>query len=122
MNIPALRYLGRLYQGYYAQLAVSAGLSVLQSLLLLPTAYLVGVAFDQVLPSGDLRRLIGVGVAMLGLNLAFQAVSLLARRQTTGLSKAITVKLRTSLLEGLYARPRAFFSQSDGGRLPTRLV
>ena len=122
MNLPALRFLGRLYQGYYSQLAMSAGLSVLQSLLLLPTAYLVGVAFDQVLPSGDLRRLIGVGVAMLGLNLAFQAVSLLARRQTTGLSKAITVKLRTSLLEGLYARPRAFFSQSDWGRLHTLLV
>lgn len=121
MNWPAVRYLGRLYRSHYPQLALGAALSLLQSLFVLPTAWLVGVAFDQVLPSGDLRRLTTVGLVMLGLNLAFQAVSLWARRQTTRLSKAITVSLRGDLLEALYARPRAFYAEADWSRLHTLL-
>jgi hypothetical protein len=61
MHWPAVRYLARLYQGHYPQLALSSALP----LLLVPSAWLVGVAFDQVLPSGNLRWLVGLDPATL---------------------------------------------------------
>jgi hypothetical protein len=61
MHWPAVRYLARLYPCHYPQLALSAA----QSLLVVPSAWLVGVAFDQVLPSGNLRWLVGPGPATL---------------------------------------------------------
>jgi ABC-type multidrug transport system fused ATPase/permease subunit len=122
MNWPAVRYLGRLYRAHYPQLGLGAALSLLQSLLVVPAAWLIGVAFDQVLPSGDLRRLMALGLVMLGLNLGYQAVSLLARRQTTRLSRAITVSLRGDLLEALFAQPRAFYGKADWSRLQTLLA
>jgi ABC-type bacteriocin/lantibiotic exporter with double-glycine peptidase domain len=118
----AWRYYLSLFRPDWLPFSFSLALSILQAFLVLPIAYLVQYAFDQVLPSGDIRRLLFCAGAVLLANLAVSGLSLAARRINLGISKHATLRLRSDLLHRLYSLPRAFHGASDQGKLHASLV
>ena len=67
-NLQALR---RLFPGTSRWLALGSALALLQAALLIPVALLIKRAFDETIPDGDTGGLVLIGVALLGLFLAW---------------------------------------------------
>jgi ATP-binding cassette subfamily B protein len=112
----------RLFDGSRRLVFASLGISILQSLLLVPIAFLVRRAFDVSIPDGDTQGVILIGVAILVLFAASMGLGLLTKllalRATT---QAITA-LRIRLIEKVLFLPRAYFDQSDLGTLHATIV
>src|SRR4051794_20976071 len=111
------RQYARLLQGSRAGVLLSLGLSLLQSLLLIPIALLVRQAFNEAIPKQDNGQLILIGVAILALFFASSALGLLTRRVAVKVTKRSIALLRASLLTKVYSLPRAYFDRSDLGKL-----
>src|SRR4051795_7820665 len=69
----------RLFQGSHRLVFASLGISILQSLLLVPIAFLVRRAFDVSIPDGDTQGVILIGVAILVLFAASMGLGLLTK-------------------------------------------
>src|SRR3954447_677287 len=112
----------RLLQGSRGQVLLSVGLSLVQSLLLIPIALLVGQGFDDAIPHHDTGQLVLIGAAILALFLASSALGLLTRWVALKATKRSIAVLRGSLLAKVYSLPRAYFDRSDLGKLHSVLV
>lgn len=92
------------------------------SLLVLPVLWLIRHAFDVVIPGGDVRGLVFLGVAILGLRAVASALSLVLRSHILRTVKGAVSEMRADLVAHLYGRARAFFSRADAAVLQTRIV
>ena len=72
MNTSAWQYYTGFYRGHWRTLVVSTIASAGQCFLVLLITILVRYAFDDVIPSGDFRVLLLVGVAILLIRIAYQ--------------------------------------------------
>lgn len=117
MNLTNWKYFFRLYKGEYRTLIFTIFLSIGQSLLVLPIAFLVRRAFDEVIPSGNLEFLLLIGGGILLLNLSNQGLTLWSRHLTLKTNKRAVNRLRQDLLTMCYSFPRSFYSESDRSRL-----
>jgi len=112
----------RLFRGSGRLLAASLVLSLAQAALLVPVALLLREAFDERIPAGDDGGLVWIGALILALYLGSAAVGLLNRYSVLRVTKAAVTRLRTQLLERLYALPQTFFDRSSHGRLHSVVV
>jgi ABC-type bacteriocin/lantibiotic exporter with double-glycine peptidase domain len=102
---------------------VAAGLlSVAQVIVLAPTAFLVGHAFDKLVPAGDVKGLFLTAGAILATYLASAGLALLTRHLVLKAAKGAITELRSQLLERIYALPRAYFDRTSVGRLHSIVV
>lgn len=122
MKLNRWKYFFQLYRGESPKLVFSLFLSITQSLLVLPIAFLVRHAFDKVIPSGNMTVLILIGSGILLLNLATQGLMLWARYLTLKTNKLAVNRLRKELLNKCYAFSRAYYSEADRSRLHAVIV
>lgn len=115
------RYM-RLYQGQYIRLAMAVLIAALQSLLVLPAAWLVARVFDQSIPNRDFNGILTAAAALAVLNLLSAGLTLWNRQITLLSTKIVTREIRSELLRKLYTFSRAFYDRSDLSRLHSTIV
>jgi ABC-type multidrug transport system fused ATPase/permease subunit len=118
----ALRYYATFYRGEWRPLVLGTALALGQSAALAPIAPLVRYAFDQILPTRDVGRLILVGAAMLALYLTGLGTALWGRIISNRVVKRAITRLRHELLLTIYALPRDEYIHTDLTILHTRIV
>ena len=112
----------RLFDGSRRLVFASLGISIVQSLLLVPIAFLVRRAFDVSIPDGDTSGVILIGVAILALFAASMGLGLLTKRLALRATTQAITALRVRLIEKVLFLPRAYFDQSDLGILHATIV
>ncbi len=98
------------------------GLSVAQSLALVPIALLVRTAFDDAIPSGDSDRLIALGAGILGLYLLSLALGLAGRYAVLRVTKPAVARVRSELIDHVVWLPSSFYDSTESGRLHSLIV
>ena len=122
LNRNAIRWLLSYYRPRARRLAVFAAGAAINSLLVLPVLWLIRHSFDVVIPAGDVRTLILLGLAILGLRAASSVLSLALRSHILHTVKGAITELRADLVAHLYGRARAWFARTDPALLETRIV
>ena len=102
--------------------AWSFGLSILQSLALIPIALLVRQAFDEAIPNEDKGQLLLLALAILGLYLAALAIGLAGRYAVLRVTKPAVAAIRSELMEHVIWLPTSFHDSADGARLHSFVV
>jgi ABC-type bacteriocin/lantibiotic exporter with double-glycine peptidase domain len=102
--------------------AIGLGISLLQSLALVPVGLLVRNVFNSVIPSGDRDRLVLIGAAILGLYLISVGLGLVGRHAVLAATKAAVTRLREQLLTRVYSLPRAYLDRAELARLHSIIV
>jgi len=116
------RSLVRLFDGSHRLVLGSLGISVLQSVLLVPIAFLVRRAFDVSIPDGDTSGVILIGVAILVLFAASMGLGLLTKLLALRATTQAITGLRVRLIEKVMFFPRTYFDRSDLGTLHATIV
>jgi ABC-type bacteriocin/lantibiotic exporter with double-glycine peptidase domain len=122
MNLSAWRYYITFYRGALRNLLLSVALSAVQSLFVLPIAFLVRYAFDRVIPGSDYRSLIVLGIAIFVLNLASNGITLWTRYLTLRTTKLAIRGVREEILARCYVYSRSYYSEADLGKLHASIV
>jgi len=116
----------RLYKKYVAQhklLVLSCLLvSILQSLLLLPSMYYIRVIFDQDIPKKDMMGLLLHSTVIIGFTLTQGFSTLITRSALLKIVKGTVQIVQRDLLKGLIDVERRFHLTSDGAKLANRVV
>lgn len=120
--LPAWRYFIKFYQGQYRLLLLNAVGSAAQSLLILPTLFLVRFAFDKVIPQKDVNLLIIIGLGIFAFRLANSGISLGLRAVNINIIQTAIFNLRVDILRKLYDFSRAFHTGVDQKTLHARIV
>ncbi len=98
------------------------GLSVAQSLTLVPIALLVRTAFDDTIPSGDSAQLIALGAGILALYLLSLGLGLVGRYVVLRVTKPAVARVRSQLIDHVVWLPSSFYDSTDSGRLHSLIV
>jgi ABC-type bacteriocin/lantibiotic exporter with double-glycine peptidase domain len=122
VKLAAWRMFARTFDRSRRLLLASTGLAILQSAALVPVALVVQNVFDNLIPKRDVTGLVWSGVAVLGLYLVAGLLALCTRFLVLKSTKASITSLRGSLLERIYALPRAYFDRTSQGKLHAILV
>ena len=118
----AAAYLQRYLQGTGLRLAACLLLGVLQSAGLVPMAWLIRRAFDQDIPSHNIRVLVLNAGGILALTLLTSALSLLTRLISLRITKEIVARIRRDVIQRIYSLPRSFHDAADRGALHNLIV
>ena len=103
------KYVG-VFRGSYGQAVLGAVLAILTGLTLVPVPLLVGYAFDRVIPGGETGLLVGLGLAMLALQLLNGAGVLATRYVILRVTKQASARLRERAVARLLAAPRSQYT------------
>jgi len=93
MTLSAWRYYLKLYQGNHRTLLLSAIVSIGQSFLIVPIAFLIRYAFDNSLPNGDFDFLVIIGGIIFLIYLTESAIRLWTRYVTLKVTKTAIKKI-----------------------------
>ena len=118
----ALRRLLSYMKPFWLHLVVATLLVSASTLLSLIGPYLVGVAIDQFIGTGDVEGLLGVSVLMLGTYLAGALASMGAGWIMVTTAQKILKRLREQLFEHLQTLSLSFFDRRPAGDLMSRLT
>jgi ABC-type bacteriocin/lantibiotic exporter with double-glycine peptidase domain len=116
------RALMRLLDGSRRTLAGVMLLSLAQAVAVAPTGYLVGYAFNTLIPQQRIGALFVTAGVLLALYLLGSGLGLWTRFVVLDAVKEGVTTLRTDLLARIYALPRAYFDRADLGRLHSIVV
>src|SRR4051812_8965553 len=122
MTLRTWRAFARFFSDSRRLVASSLLVSVVQSALLLPVAWLVKDVFDTQVPDGDEGGLVVSGALILVLYLASASLGLWTRYSALKAIKAAITRLRGDLMERVYAFPRAYFDRRSLGQLHSTIV
>jgi ABC-type bacteriocin/lantibiotic exporter with double-glycine peptidase domain len=112
----------RLLDGSRRTLAGIMLLSLAQAAAVAPTGYLVGYAFNTLIPQQRIGALFVTAGVLLALYLLGAGLGLWTRFVVLDAVKEGVTTLRTDLLARIYALPRAYFDRADLGRLHSIVV
>jgi ABC-type bacteriocin/lantibiotic exporter with double-glycine peptidase domain len=118
----AWRYFIGFYQGQYKRLAVTAAMSTIQSLLIVPSLLLVKFAFDKAIPRHNIHLIVIVGAGILAFRLANTGLSLWLRSINTKIIGTAILKLREDILVRLYMYSRSAYTTLDQKTTHARIV
>lgn len=121
-NVADWRYLGRYLEDSRLPLLGCVVLALLQSVSLLPIAWLVRRAFDSIIPSRNAGGLLLLGVEILVLNAVASGLTLATRFASLRTTKVAITAMRNDLVLHCQSLPRAFHDTADRGKLHTLLV
>ena len=116
------RTFSRLIEGSRHIALWSLGLSVAQSMALVPIALLVRNAFDEAIPAEDSGRLILIGAGILALYVLSLALGLLGRYVVLRVTKPAIAHVRSELIEHVIWLPSTYYDSTDTGRLHSLIV
>jgi ABC-type multidrug transport system fused ATPase/permease subunit len=122
VRVAAWTYYASFYQGSWGSLALSASVSVIQSLLVLPIALVVRYALDTAIPAGDTLHLGLAGGALLLLYLANSGATIWTRRVTLEATQSAVKRFRGALLDKWHSLPRSCYSEADRSKLHASIV
>jgi len=122
MNLNAWRLYASYYRGKELYLVASVLLAAGQGLFILPIAFFVRYAFDNLIPARNIGGLFAIGLAILLLTILNNGVNVLARYLTLDVTKRAVAVLRHDLLEKCYVLSRHFHTRSDRAELHSQLV
>lgn len=122
MNRKTWCYYLRFYRESYHRLILTIIFSILQSLIVLPIAFLVRYVFDQAIPKGATAGLIYAGIFMLGLILLNCVLTLLTRYLSLNQTKMVIRDIREELLVRCYSFSRSFYNKADLAKLHASIV
>lgn len=113
-----IRYLG----DYKPQLVIIALLTAVSSLLALAGPYLIGVAIDTTIITGDLQGLVRISLLLAGIYLFSSLVSMASGWVMAVISQRSLKKLRKELFEHIQTLSLGFFDRRMSGDLMSRLT
>jgi ABC-type bacteriocin/lantibiotic exporter with double-glycine peptidase domain len=122
VNLRAPQAPMRLLNGSRRTLAGVLVLSLAQAAAVAPTGYVVGYAFNTLIPQQRIGALFVAAGALLALYVLGSALALWTRFVVLDAVKEGIASLRTDLLARIYAMPRAYFDRADLGRLHSIVV
>ncbi len=111
-----------LFGGKWRAIALSVGLSCLQSLALFPIALLVNSVIDKALPERDFPALLGAIAAICALALVGGGLQLVNRRISIDTIRTAIAELRTRLVKAQLEGSRTYYTQEDLDTLHSRIV
>lgn len=115
-------YLWRYLRNLRFRLLGCIALALLQSVSLLPIAWLVKRIFDTEIPHHNIPGLFLVGFGILVLNAAFSGLTLATRFASLRTTKKAVTAIRCDLVAQCQSLPRAWHDTADRGELHTLLV
>jgi ABC-type bacteriocin/lantibiotic exporter with double-glycine peptidase domain len=104
------------------RLACCVLLALVQSVSLMPVAWLVKRAFDHTIPARDSKGLLVVGAELLALSIVANVFLLATRFTSLRITKRVIADLRNELVLRCYALPRAYYDTADRSELQNLLV
>jgi len=122
MNRGAWRYYRELYRGDHPQLLWVVLASIGRSALQLPIVLLIRYAFDDVIPSRDLRLLTIIGVTIVVVYVINGGLALYTRYAVLRITKLVIQRLREQVVAKFYSLSRACYSEADRSKLHTIAV
>lgn len=122
MKFSSWKFYLSFFKGRYLKLTLTVLLTALQSLLVVPIAFLVKYLFDTALPNGDIQNLILLSSAILALSILNEAFFLWPWHLSLKITKAAVTELRDALLNKCYQYSRSFYHSVDLGELQAVIV
>ncbi|WP_415839216.1 ABC transporter ATP-binding protein, partial [Nocardioides zeicaulis] len=117
-----LRRIARLFAPHRAALAVVVALIVLSSAVGLAQPFLVRHVIDDALPRQDVRLLLLLVGAMLGVAAATAVIGVVQTWLSTSVGQRVMHRLRSDLFAHLQQQSLGFFTRTRGGEVQSRLV
>jgi ABC-type multidrug transport system fused ATPase/permease subunit len=114
--------LASLIEGSRRQVAASIAVSVAQSALLVPIAFLIRHAFNVTIPNHDSSGLLLIGAATMGLFILSSILGVLNRWFSLRATKEAIRRLLTRLLTKVFALPSSYYDRADLGALHAVIV
>ena len=118
----AWNYFAEFYTGRWLRLASLTLAATLLSLLVLPTLILVKRVFDVAIPTGNVKLLLGYGLAILLIRVSSTVLALFLRRAHLRMIESIVSSIRESLLRKLFTFSRQTYTEMDREQTHTRIV
>lgn len=112
-NLKPWRSYIHLYRRQYGVFLLSVGLSLLQSLLVVPITLLVRIVFDRVLPGRDFRQLATLCAVIFALFILNGALTLWTRYLSLKMTKRVIKDIRNRIVAKFYLLPRHYFTETD---------
>jgi ATP-binding cassette subfamily B protein len=118
----SLRRIARLFAPHRPTLAVVVALIVLSSAVGLAQPFLVRHVIDDALPRQDVRLLLLLVGAMLGVAIATAVIGVVQTWLSTSVGQQVMHRLRSELFAHLQRQSLDFFTRTRGGEVQSRLV
>ena len=122
MNRWAWRWYASYYRHARGRLAASVALSIGQSLLVLPMAYLVKFALDRAVGAHAVRLLLISGAGILALHIGNTLAALATKHLSLTTTKRAIAALRLDLIDRMYAFSAGFYGRSELSGLHSTIV
>ena len=116
------RRLAGLFRSYRGPLLAVVAMIVVSSLVSIAQPFLVRAVIDNALPNRDLRLLVWLVVAMLGVAVAVQAIGVWQTLLSTRVGEGIMHDLRTRVFAHLQKQSLSFFTRNRGGEIQSRIT
>lgn len=120
--IRAGRSYSRLLRGSGRWIAVSLGLALAQSALIVPIGLLFRDAFDRTIPENRVGTLVATGGLIVALSLGSTALGLWTRNVVLAATKSAVASLRVALLERIQGLPASWFDRREADQLHSVIV
>ena len=118
----SLRRIARLFSPHRATLSLVVALIVLSSVVGLAQPFLVRHVIDEALPRQDVRLLLLLVGAMLGVAVATAVIGVVQTWLSTSVGQRVMHRLRSDLFAHLQRQSLDFFTRTRGGEVQSRLV
>lgn len=117
-----LARIARLFGPHRGTLALVIALIMLSSVIGLAQPFLVRHVIDEALPQQDVRLLVMLVLAMLGVAIATAAIGVVQTWLSTSVGQRVMHRLRSDLFAHLQRQSLGFFTRTRGGDVQSRLV
>ena len=117
-----LSRVARLFAPHRGTLTIVVALIVVSSLIGLAQPFLVRHVIDEALPRQDVRLLVVLVLAMLGVAVATAAIGVVQTWLATSVGQRVMHRLRSDLFAHLQRQSLGFFTRTRGGDVQSRLV
>jgi len=122
LNSEAWKNYIRLYYTYSSKLFLTIIISICQSFIILPVAWLIRHIFDYLIPAGNVYTVIITGMIIVILYILSCGIAIWTRYIILQTTKIIIQHYRGDLLKKFYAFSRSFYTQMDTSKLHTTIV
>ncbi|KRF17343.1 multidrug ABC transporter ATP-binding protein [Nocardioides sp. Soil797] len=118
----SLGRIARLFAPHRARLVLIVGLIMASSLVGLAQPFLVRHVIDVALPDQDVRLLLWLVGAMVGVAVVSAAIGVVQTWMSTAVGQQVMHRLRTDLFAHLQRQSVGFFTRTRGGEVQSRLT
>jgi ATP-binding cassette subfamily B protein len=118
----SLRRIGRLFASYRWQLAIVTAIIAASSVVGLASPFLLRAVIDTALPTRNVRLLVGLVIAMVGVAAVTSSFGVIQTWISTKVGQQVMHGLRTSVFGHLQRQSIAFFTRTRTGEVQSRIT